>query len=80
MPYALCPMPQATGRLSRNTHEGMEFPVAFYEAMPTVVTELCKGLELFATRLNGDRIPCKLKLLIQLCIWDAIALQTKPNQ
>ncbi|MEH1816289.1 MAG: hypothetical protein V7L09_28310 [Nostoc sp.] len=40
--------------------------------MPT--TELCKGLELFVTRLNGDRIPCKLRLLIQICIWDAVAL------
>ncbi|MEH2380492.1 MAG: hypothetical protein V7K27_16660 [Nostoc sp.] len=29
--YALCPMPQATGRLSLSTHEGMEFPVAFNE-------------------------------------------------
>ncbi|MEH2191521.1 MAG: hypothetical protein V7K98_02495 [Nostoc sp.] len=26
-----CPMPQATGRLSRYTHKGMEFLVAFNE-------------------------------------------------
>ncbi|MHC5773429.1 hypothetical protein [Nostoc sp.] len=32
MPNALCPMPQATGRLSLSTHEGMEFPVAFNES------------------------------------------------
>ncbi|WP_267871645.1 hypothetical protein [Nostoc sp. CHAB 5715] len=31
IPNAQCPMPQATGRLSRNTHKGMEFPVAFDE-------------------------------------------------
>jgi hypothetical protein len=28
---ALCPMPQATGRLSLYRHLGMEFPVAFNE-------------------------------------------------
>ncbi|MEH1961608.1 MAG: hypothetical protein V7L05_17355 [Nostoc sp.] len=34
---ALCPMPQATGRLSLSTHEGMEFPVAFNESGKTGV-------------------------------------------
>jgi hypothetical protein len=29
---AQCPMPQAAGRLSLSTHEGMEFPAAFNES------------------------------------------------
>ncbi|MEH2321832.1 hypothetical protein [Nostoc sp.] len=29
---------------------------------------------IFAPRFSGDRIPQKLKLLFQLCTWDAIAL------
>ncbi len=28
---ALCPVPQAAGRLSLSTHKGMEFPAAFNE-------------------------------------------------
>ncbi|MCC5625412.1 hypothetical protein [Nostoc sp. CHAB 5715] len=40
---ALCPMPQATGRLSLSTHEGMEFPVAFNEsAVGAYICHLCK--------------------------------------
>ncbi|WP_267871646.1 hypothetical protein [Nostoc sp. CHAB 5715] len=29
---AQCPMPNAAGRLSLSTHEGMEFPAAFDES------------------------------------------------
>jgi hypothetical protein len=29
MPYALCPMPHAAGRLSLSSHKGMEFRAAF---------------------------------------------------
>ncbi|MEH1810583.1 hypothetical protein [Nostoc sp.] len=32
----LCPMPQATGRLSFSTHEGIEFPIAFDELPQSV--------------------------------------------
>ncbi|MCC5624091.1 protein phosphatase 2C domain-containing protein [Nostoc sp. CHAB 5715] len=37
-------MPQATGRLSQNTHEGMEFPVAFNEPLLSHLLIVCDGI------------------------------------
>ncbi|MFN6515273.1 MAG: hypothetical protein RMY29_012360 [Nostoc sp. CreGUA01] len=49
MPNAQCPMPQATGRLSLSTHEGMEFPIAFNEASVTLVVrvEVLRGSDVY---------------------------------